>query len=344
MDLSKISQPSPDNLAQAAEFLRRGDLVGVPTETVYGLAANATSCEAVAKIYAAKERPPSNPLIVHVASADEAVKWSDVESTPWMRRQFDIAAGFWPGPLTVIAPTNKDRSRSIAKNATAGGETVGLRVPDHPVVLALLRQCEFPLAAPSANRSNYISPTTAQHVASGLGDRVSMILDGGPCSCGVESTIIKLDSQGPKLLRAGGLCISDLEAAFGQPIENIAFSVKSNTDATGDEHIPMPAPGQFQKHYSPTKPLWINGYDPISIAASKIGRLVFRTISDTEAAKFRQVWTLSKDGNLDEVARNLFAVLREADQSDVTAIVIDACDEAGIGSAIMDRICRAASE
>lgn len=335
MDLSKIAEPSPENLAKAADFLRRGDLVGVPTETVYGLAANATDCDAVAKIYAAKGRPPTNPLIVHAASAGDACRWANIDSTGWFQRQFDIAAGFWPGPLTVIVP----RSERISSVATAGGDSVGLRVPDHPVALALLGLCGFPLAAPSANPSNYISPTTAQHVASGLNDQVSMILDGGPCACGIESTIIQLDPEGPRLLRAGGLSVAELEAAFGQSIRCDEHSV----DPNDVESMPMPSPGRFQKHYSPSKPLLIAGVDSVTYALHEIGRLVLTPISNSEADKFQRVWTLSQDGNLDDVARNLFAALREADQSDVHAILIDSCDDAGIGRAIMDRITRAAS-
>ncbi|KAA1257614.1 Threonylcarbamoyl-AMP synthase [Rubripirellula obstinata] len=335
MDSSKIAEPTSDNLAKAAGFLRHGDLVGVPTETVYGLAANATDDDAVAKIYAAKKRPPTNPLIVHAASADDASGWCELGSSDWIRPQFDIAAGFWPGPLTVIVP----RSKKISKVATAGGDTVGIRVPDHPVALALLRQCRFPLAAPSANPSNYISPTTAMHVAFGLGDQVRMIIDGGPCQCGIESTIIKLEPQGPILLRAGGVSVNELETAFGHPIRCLTRSADSGTN----QNEPMLSPGQFPKHYSPSKPLLIAGTDPLPPDLSRLGRLVFAPIGEDQSAKFQQVWTLSKDGNLNEVARNLFAMLREADQSDVRAILIDACEHTGIGQAIMDRINRAAS-
>lgn len=335
MEESIIAEPTSENLAKAAGFLQRGDLVGVPTETVYGLAANATDDDAVTKIYAAKDRPPTNPLIIHVASVKHALRWCEIDSQAWVRKQFDIAAKFWPGPLTVIVP----RSKNISSVATAGGDSVGIRVPNHPIALALLERCDFPLAAPSANPSNYISPTTAKHVAFGLGEKVRMIIDGGPCQCGIESTIIKLDPRGPQLMRAGGVSLDVLENAFGHAIGNSVVSADLDSDPTK----PMPSPGQFQKHYSPTKPLLIAGVDPLPLDVSEVGRLVFAPIDQDKANAFHRVWTLSQDGNLDEVARNLFAFLREADQSDAQTIVIDSCENTGIGQAIMDRITRAAS-
>jgi L-threonylcarbamoyladenylate synthase len=346
MNVTKIAQPTPENLAKAAGFLRRGDLVGVPTETVYGLAADATNSAAVAKIYTAKKRPPNNPLIIHAASASAARQWIDVDAVDWLSQQFEQAAQFWPGPLTVVAP----RSPRIADAATAGGDSVGVRVPNHPVALALLELCEFPLAAPSANPSNYISPTTALHVASGLGDQLSMILDGGPCACGVESTIIKLDQSGPQLLRAGGLPVAELELAFGHPIATNTIHFDSDSmiaspamQSAAMQSAAMQSPGQFKKHYSPIKPLLIQGIDPVPSSTCEIGRIAMAPISDAEASAYKHVWTLSEDGNLDQVAHNLFAVLREADQSDVQAILIDACEATGIGQAIMDRITRAAA-
>lgn len=332
MDASCLAAPTQANLDRAADLLRQDELVGVPTETVYGLAANATSAIAVGKVYAAKNRPGNNPLILHVASAADAQRWGQVDTHRWMMQQFECASQFWPGPLTIVVP----RSANISSAATAGGDSVGIRVPNHPVALALLQRCEFPLAAPSANPSNYISPTTAQHVVNGLGDRVRMILDGGPCTCGVESTIIRLDEAGPTLLRAGGIGVEALQEAFGCRIESAI--------QRPDPSHRMPSPGQFQKHYSPTKPLLICGVDPMPESAGTVGRIAFAPLADSDAALFQQVWTLSQDGNLGEVARNLFAALREADQSNVSSIMIDACSDEGIGKAIMDRINRASSK
>jgi L-threonylcarbamoyladenylate synthase len=331
MDSPFLAAPTDANLDRAVTLLQQDELVGVPTETVYGLAANATSAAAVAKVYAAKNRPANNPLILHVASAADARRWCQIDQHAWIADQFDCASQFWPGPLTIVVPG----APGISSTATAGGDSVGIRVPNHSVALALLQRCDFPLAAPSANPSNYISPTTAQHVAHGMGDRVRMILDGGACTCGVESTIIKLNESGPTLLRAGGVSVEALQDAFGCSIDT---SIKRP-----DAKHPMPSPGQFQKHYSPTKPLLICGLDAIPETTNNVGRIAFAPLSDSDAASFQRVWTLSRDGDLGEVARNLFAALRDADQSDVELILIDACGEDGIGKAIMDRINRASS-
>ena len=331
-----IALPTPDAISQAAEYLRQGNLVGVPTETVYGLAADATNDDAVSKIFAAKNRPANNPLIIHVASSDQARRWTCVDQPSWLSDQFDAAAALWPGPLTVVVP----RGPLIADKTTAGGETIGVRVPNHSVALALLQQCDFPLAAPSANRSNYISPTSAMHVATGLGDRVSMVLEGGPCETGLESTIIKLDANGPRLLRPGGLSVEQLETCFGVKI--ILPDLQPVKDS-GITSGPLSSPGQLAKHYSPTKPLQILGGDTVPDDLSKVGRIAFAPLVPSDEAMFGRVWTLSQDGNLADVAKSLFAALREADQSDMESIVIDRCQTVGIGLAIMDRINRAAS-
>ena len=183
-----IAAATDDAIRAAADHLAAGDLVGVPTETVYGLAADATDETAVRKIFAVKGRPPTNPLILHAVDAAAAAELVDFSNRPWLGESWDVASGFWPGPLTVVVP----RARRVLSVVTAGRETVAVRVPNHPVMTRLLGRCEFPIAAPSANISNYISPTSARHVDEGLGDRIAMVLDGGPCDVGVESTIIEL--------------------------------------------------------------------------------------------------------------------------------------------------------
>ncbi|WP_182867219.1 L-threonylcarbamoyladenylate synthase [Stieleria mannarensis] len=337
---SKIKSASAASIAEAAKLLADGQLVGVPTETVYGLAADATNPAAVRKIFQAKGRPANNPLIMHVESALAARRWVRVDDPEWLADQWQRAATFWPGPLTVVVP----RSGDVVDEVTAGAPTVAVRVPSHPVMRSLLAACDFPIAAPSANPSNYVSPTSAEHVRQGLGDKVAMILDGGECQCGLESTIIRLQSDGVELLRPGSISVEQLQAAFGAVIA--ARVTEKNTAAADapstNPPAAMPAPGMLAKHYSPTKPLRVVGsWQPEEIEPARVARISFAPLPRSEAASFGWYRSLSETGDLHEVARNLFTAIRQADATPCEWIVIDRCDRTGIGRAIMDRIDRA---
>src|SRR5947207_69544 len=204
------------DVTEAVKILRRGGLVAFPTETVYGLGADATNADAVAKIFAAKGRPATNPLIVHVAGADVARRYA----ADWPVAASHLAQAFWPGPLTLVVP----RGATIVSQVTAGGDTVGLRVPAHPLALELLRAFDGPVAAPSANKSNRVSPTAAQHVRDELGDAVDLVLDGGPCTVGIESTVLDLTGERPVILRPGGVQRRKIETILG-PVDVFGGSV-----------------------------------------------------------------------------------------------------------------------
>jgi L-threonylcarbamoyladenylate synthase len=226
--------PDPRALAPAAETLRRGGLVAFPTETVYGLGAHALDPEAVSRIYAAKGRPGYNPLIVHVADADAARRLVRA----WPAEAEALAAAFWPGPLTLVLPKND----SVPDSVTAGLPSVALRVPAHPVARALLQAAGIPVAAPSANRSTEVSPTTARHVARSLGERVDVIVDGGPCPVGIESTVLSLAGPVPTLLRPGTISVDDLRPVIGE----VALP-----SAAPDATAARPSPGMMDRHYAP---------------------------------------------------------------------------------------------
>ncbi|QDV47355.1 Threonylcarbamoyl-AMP synthase [Stieleria neptunia] len=341
MSSAKIKAASNASISEAALHLAEGRLVGVPTETVYGLAADATNPVAVRKIFEAKGRPSNNPLIIHVDSAESARRWVHVDHPPWLADQWQRAAAFWPGPLTVVVP----RSAEVVDEVTAGAPTVAIRVPSHPVMRSLLAACEFPIAAPSANPSNYVSPTCAEHVRQGLGDKVAMILDGGECQCGLESTIIRLRSEGVELLRPGSISVEQLQDAFGfvqLPHEDDANAAGDGSGRT-DPVAAMPAPGMLAKHYSPTKPLRIvDAWQPEKLEPSRVARITFAPLPDAQAGRFGWYRSLSSTGDLNEVAQHLFTAIRQADATACELIVIDRCDRSGIGRAIMDRIDRAA--
>ena len=335
---SRIIAASEASIADAARHLAEGKLVGIPTETVYGLAADATNPDAVRKIFQAKGRPSNNPLIIHLESAEAALRWVRVDQPDWLAEKWRLAATFWPGPLTVVVP----RAVQVVDEVTAGAATVAVRVPSHPVMRSLLAKCEFPIAAPSANPSNYVSPTCAKHVEQGLGDKVAMILDGGECECGLESTIIRLVQDGVELLRPGGISSEQLQVAFGS-VSFVHGADKRDPAQSGDLE-PMPAPGMLAKHYSPSKPLRkISAWRGQDIDPARVARIVFAPLADDKAATFGWYRALSPSGDLNEVAQNLFTAIRDADASCCDWIVIDQCDPVGIGRAIMDRIDRAAS-
>jgi L-threonylcarbamoyladenylate synthase len=310
----KVVAADEAGIAAAAEILRRGGLVAMPTETVYGLAADASSEAAVARIYAAKARPSSNPLIAHVPSLAAAL-----EQGTFSRHALRLAQNFWPGPLTLVVPLAP--AASVCAAARAGLTTVALRVPAHPVALPLLAQTGRPLAAPSANRSGSVSPVTAAHVARDLGHEIDLILDGGRCPVGLESAVIEcLDA--PCLLRPGGIARHDIEAVLGRPL---AEAVRPSA---------LRSPGMLKSHYAPRAKL----------------RLEATALDEGEAGldfggmfgRHKNVLDLSPRRDLAEAAANLFAYLRELDAREPAAIAVAPVPCEGLGEAINDRLRRAA--
>ncbi len=324
--MANILQPTDENLRDLRKFLLFGGLVGVPTETVYGLAANAFDPEACAKIFEAKRRPANDPLICHISGVDALEQIC--HANPLAIR---LAQRFWPGPLTFVLP-KKDKIPGIV---TAGLDSVAVRCSAHPDFQKLVNQCDFPIAAPSANPFAYISPTTAQHVEAGLGSKINFILDGGPCAFGVESTIIDLrDESCPRILRYGALAAEEIEAELGRSIEKPVAT-------TADESVQHLAPGALPKHYSPRTPLDLRG----GIAADEIENLPQDTaallLAKPSQATGKNVHWLSENGKLAEIAANLFAKLRELDDSGYSRIIAEEAPELGLGLAINDRLRRA---
>ena len=304
--------PADDAAITAAmELLRSGQIVAIPTETVYGLAADASNADAVAKIYAAKGRPDFNPLIVHVADQSAAENLADFSP---MAHQ--LAQAFWPGPLTLVLPLRPDAD--IAGAVTAGLPTIALRCPAHPVMQALLKKAGLNIAAPSANKSGGISPTRAEHVLAGLGGAVPMILDGGPCSAGLESTIVAVRDKGWQILRPGPVTAADIERVLGT----------SPLAASGDS---IEAPGQLASHYAPSKVVRLNAIQP-EPGEWHIG---FGAIEGND--------NLSASGDLAQAAANLFDALHKADASAALSISVAPIPNEGIGVAINDRLQRAST-
>ncbi|TWU36669.1 Threonylcarbamoyl-AMP synthase [Novipirellula aureliae] len=333
--MSRIEPSTNEMLDHARALLTSGRLVAIPTETVYGLAANAWDASAVRKIFSVKNRPPNNPLIVHVASLDRVVDAVRMPLAKPIESQLAAVSDLWPGPLTVVLP----RGERIPDIVTAGNQTVAVRIPSHPVTLSLLNRCPFPLAAPSANRSNYVSPTTAAHCEDGLDDTVAMILDGGPCDYGVESTIVRLHESGPRLLRPGGVAAEVLAERFGLSVDTL-MEVSANRQATKQ----LEAPGMMSQHYSPTTAVQLLYPGTTIVVPKNTGRIAFQKLADEEVSRYTVVEVLSESGDLEQVAKRLFAALRQLDQAQLTCIHIDTCSPRGIGRAIMDRLERAAAK
>jgi len=324
---TQVLEATPEALTRAAEVIRAGGLVAFPTETVYGLGANALSAAAVAKIFEAKERPRGNPLIVHVADAtalDEvAVRVTD--------RAREVVAIFWPGPLTLVL----ERAAPVPLITTGGLDTVAVRAPAHPVAQALIRAAGRPLAAPSANRSGRPSPTRAPHVVEDLGGRIELILDGGSTSVGLESTVLDMTTEPPTLLRPGGVTLEQLEAHLGR--------VRL---ATGDDEAAGRSPGLRFRHYAPRAKVvlieagageeavvsWLDGGKSVAL-------MVQRSVGlDRPGLRVRLMPV-----DLEAYGRDLFEALRELDATGVEAIFVEGIAEVGLGRAIMDRLRRAAS-
>jgi L-threonylcarbamoyladenylate synthase len=305
---------SSNEISKAAETLRDGGLVAFPTETVYGLGADATRDDAVAKVYAAKGRPMFNPLIVHVASLEEAKALGEFDEL-----SESLARIFWPGSLTLVVL--RKIASPISMLASAGLDTIALRVPQHDVALALLRMVGRPVVAPSANPSGRISPTTAQHVRDGLNDKVDLILDGGACAVGVESTVVRIVDGDAYLLRAGGITRGDIENVLGR-------SLKVAAQDGGEVH----SPGQLESHYAPHAALRLHATAPIE-GETYIG---FGTHAHGP-------YSLSARGDVVEAAANLFRLLHEVDALNPAGIAVAPVPMQGLGEAINDRLKRAAA-
>ncbi len=308
-------------IAAAAEVLRSGGCVAFPTETVYGLGADATNAVAVARIFAIKERPRFDPLIVHLAGTDDLDQVA--ASVPAAAQA--LIDSHWPGPLTIVLAKHPN----IPDIVTAGLDTVAVRVPDHPLARALIEASEKPIAAPSANPFGYVSPTCAAHVRAQLGERVGTILDGGPCRVGVESTIVSLAGGSPRLLREGGTPREVIERQLG------AVEVATENSSAPD------APGQLSSHYATRTPLTVVD-DPARIDARRRTTAALLAPIGSGAAKgFAAVRVLSPNRNLEEAAAHLFAAMRDLDAGDYERIYAVAAPDRGLGRAINDRLRRA---
>lgn len=307
-----LLKASGRTVRDAALVLRRGGLVAFPTETVYGLGADATNDKAVAAIFAAKDRPRFNPLIVHFVDADAASS-----AVAFNRPARRLAEAFWPGPLTLVLPRRPDNGISLL--VSAGLDTMAVRVPSRPVVRALLAEAGLPVAAPSANRSFAVSPTTAAHVAADLDGRIDLILDDGPCQLGLESTVVDLATGTPVLLRLGALPVEDIEAVVG-PLAAPAGGAPTS-------------PGMLSRHYAPGRPLRLNA------TTAGPGEAFLGFGADAAGATLN----LSPDGSLQEAAANFFAMMRELDRGDFVAIAVSPIPQTGLGRAINDRLRRAAA-
>jgi len=308
------------NINLAQKELNQSNLVGIPTETVYGLAGNALDPKVVAKIFEVKKRPSFDPLIVHVRSMEYLNQI--VESIPSKAER--LMKAFWPGPLTLVLP----KKELIPDLVTSGLPTVAVRIPNHRLTLQLLAQLDFPLASPSANPFGYVSPTTADHVETQLGNDLSYILDGGPCVIGIESTIIGFESEQPVLLRPGGIPLEDIEKLIGplHPKQTVSKPA---------------APGMLKNHYAPEKKLLLGNIRELLNAypIEKAGILSFSKSFDKINSKFQV--QLSVDGNLSEAAQNLFGSLRKLDAMPITYIFAESVPNHGLGIAINDRLMRA---
>ncbi|AVM74904.1 L-threonylcarbamoyladenylate synthase [Magnetospirillum gryphiswaldense] len=310
---ARIEPATPLSVASAGARLRAGQLVAFATETVYGLGGDATNDHAVAAIFAAKGRPSFNPLIAHVADFDliETLVQVDDRARALMKR-------FWPGPLTLVLP--RAAHSPISLLASAGLDTIAIRMPDHDVARAIIRAAGRPIAAPSANRSGAVSPTTAAHVAESLGERAGLIIDGGPCRVGVESTVLDLSTPIPTLLRPGGITADQIEAVLGQKTQS----------AQADASAPK-SPGMLESHYAPALAVRLNAEH----AHAGEALLGFGAMDCT--------LNLSPTGDLEEAAAHLFAMMRALDRAPFTALAVAPIPEHGLGAAINDRLRRAAA-
>ena len=307
-------------ILKAAEIIRGGGIVAFPTETVYGLGADAYNPLAVARIFEVKRRPYFDPLIVHIAYPAHLKKL--VKEIPSNAKK--LTEKLWPGPLTVVLLKEED----IPDIVTAGLPSIAVRMPDHPIALSLIKESKCPIAAPSANPFGYLSPTTAQHVQGQLGDQVDLIVDGGPCPIGVESTIVSFSDNKPRLLRPGGVSLEEIESIIGK------VEISPIKDRPS-------APGMLPRHYAPRTPIVLdwNEKNRDFYKDKNIGLLAFQ--QPKNILEFHSVEVLSKKGDMREAAANLFSAIRRLDALNLDLIVAEPIPEIGLGRAIMDRLRRA---
>lgn len=329
----KILTAHNDAIRQAADILKSGGLVGMPTETVYGLAADARNDDAVKSIFDAKGRPSFNPLIVHVCTLDDAMELAEMNGEALM-----LAEHFWPGPLTLILKRKNDCG--LSHYVTAGLATVAVRIPAHKTARALIKACDFPVAAPSANKSGHLSPTAAMHVAQSLGDKVDLILADGVSRVGLESTVVDCSGDYPVILRPGGIAAAALSEVLAQ---DIAYHSVEIAEAAGED---VRSPGQLLKHYAPSIPLRLNAVDvregEALLAFGSVKFMATTSGQHVNDLPLSRVMNLSKDGDLDEAAAHLFSMLHSLDVQEFTGIAVMSIPEHGIGVAINDRLARAA--
>jgi len=373
---ARILTPSPENIRTVAMALRQGEVAGMPTETVYGLAGNALNPDALAKIFSTKERPTFDPLIVHVPdhllsgglSALNKMGLVDLNAMGALakKRAEALIKSFWPGPLTLVLP----KLPAVPDLATAGLPSVAIRMPKHPVAQALLREAGIALAAPSANRFGRISPTQASHVFEELGDRIDWILDGGSCEIGVESTVLSIALDGSlSLLRPGKISREEIEALFQTQV-SMGISGEKQGVAIAQGKTAAPGPGMLESHYAPEKPLYLLSQplanlgsmtdteksdpalqDALSRKPASIGLLLMSGNAKDAQAQFSkwtkasvQVVSLSQSGDLAEIAQTLFSALRELDRTNADVLIAEPClNSEGLGHAISDRIRRASA-
>jgi L-threonylcarbamoyladenylate synthase len=316
---TRIAEASEaEAIEEAAGIIRRGGLVAFPTETVYGLGADAGNALAVARIFEVKARPRMDPVIIHVADPDSAGTYGVFPESA--RR---IMNRFWPGPLTLVV----QKTEAVPPIVTAGLDTVAIRVPAHPAALALVKAAGCGIAAPSANPFGYVSPTEARHVADQLGDKIDLILDGGVCEIGVESTILSLADKTPCILRTGGTAIEELESVLGKLDRSSGITLRPQ------------APGQLSRHYATRTPLVISDEDSENVKLhERAGLLSLFPVPNP--ARYAAIEVLSRSGNLREAAANLFGALRRLDGLGLDKIIARPMGEEGLGAAIMDRLRR----
>ncbi len=327
--VARTLRGTPRNLARLARALQAGELVAVPTETVYGLAANALSATACRRIFRAKRRPTTDPLIVHLASADELATIAEPNDAA-----LALARAFWPGPLTLVLP----RLPRVPDVVTSGRGSVAVRVPAHPLFRALLRRAALPLAAPSANPFGYVSPTTAAHVRDGLGARIPYILDGGPATIGVESTIVDVrDPKRPRLLRPGAVTRAQIEAVLGA---RVSLPPRKRARAAAQAQL---APGMLTRHYSPRTPVAL-ARTTAAWAPNRTPQEAFVYLRRPAGRAAANVHWLDPKGDLRGVARRLFATLRALDTQGYARIHVELASGDGLAEAINDRLQRAAAK
>lgn len=312
------------DIKEAAKWLRAGEVVAIPTETVYGLAANALDVNAVKKVYEVKKRPQSNPLIIHIPGVHALSRYAKEVPVPLRK----LADAFWPGPLTLLLEKN-----DIVPDATTSGSSrVAVRVPDHPLTISLLQELDFPLAAPSANPFGYISPTKPEHVISQLGDRIPMVLDGGPCTKGIESTIVGMENGKVCIYRMGMVTEEAIQKVIGQETEVLYAS-----------HSKPVAPGMLPWHYAPHTPLYL--FDEIDDLPKELSPESIAVIAFTRSVPgFPHQVILSEKGSLEEAANRLYDVLIETDKAGLERIYCQRFPDQGLGKSLNERLGKAAGK